>query len=181
MRFRDEIRECTFCAQTLRSDEKKSFSSANQTIRVEAISFPNFPFALISVSNWYTQANHIFATATKTRPNLFTRITYRLNTVTCAQETRVCALTRTHKTDSDIRYQVEWVSGQLGGIISWMPQDVVYTFFTAASQNEWAAQRFKHLQQILIRKLLPSFAHNMLMFFYLFYRYGRGHVNWYCF
>lgn len=31
-----------------------SIRQAHTTIRVEAISFPNFPFALISVSNRYT-------------------------------------------------------------------------------------------------------------------------------
>lgn len=59
--------------------QRETFSTGNQTIRVEAISFPNSPFVLISVSNWSTHTDtckntskpHIFATDTKTRPNLF--------------------------------------------------------------------------------------------------------------
>lgn len=84
---RDEIGEYMYKHGIFKRKNERTFPTGNQTIRVEAISFPNFPFVLIFVSNWYTQANHIFATATKTRPNLFASITW----TTCAHSL-ACAL-----------------------------------------------------------------------------------------
>lgn len=112
------------CTEALARCE--NFFIGNQTIRVEAISFPNFPFALISVSNWYTQANHIFATATKTRPNLFARDWQWLRG-------RARAPAHAH------------IRRCMVAVVFSKPHCAVGTFFTAASQNKWRANRFKHL------------------------------------
>lgn len=95
---------------------------------------------------WYIQANHIFASATKTRPNLFAKRRLR-----CSFSFSL--IFSSHK----IKSSNQGPDRFFGWYCLFKPHFVVHTFFTAVCQNKWRAKRFKHLQHILIREFLPSF------------------------